>query len=207
MQSSEIIGKVNDFKDYEIIRSSCKNSGYPIETAKEDTDKWQCIMNTYGFSTQSDAEEFLIHKHIDIQKLFSGTFKRKLNSCVIADAVYNHWCTKIKSVDFINEFSNEDNFDSSIMTNLIEQMVLTSGTLNIADRMAGLISDYVNVIDIHAANESLISDILADVIQDFVLDFGFEYLSDEEKQAQKGLPESQHSSFPFYREGNAKNCG
>lgn len=185
MQSSEIIGKVNDFKDYEIIRSSCKNSGYPIETAKEDTDKWQCIMNTYGFSTQSDAEEFLIHKHIDIQKLFSGTFKRKLNSCVIADAVYNHWCTKIKSVDFINEFSNEDNFDSSIMTNLIEQMVLTSGTLNIADRMAGLISDYVNVIDIHAANESLISDILADVIQDFVLDFGFEYLSDEEKASAK----------------------
>lgn len=185
MQSTEILGKVNDFKDYEIIRSSCKNSGYPIEEAKEDTDKWQCIMNTYGFSTQSDAEEFLMHKHIDIQKLFSGSFKRKQNSCVIADAVYNHWCAKIKSVDFINEFSNEDNFDSSIMANLIEQMVLTSGTLSIADRMAGLISDYVNVIDIHAANESLISDILADVIQDFVLDFGFEYLSDEEKASAK----------------------
>ena len=196
MQSTEILGKVNDFKDYEIIRSSCKNSGYPIEEAKEDTDKWQCIMNTYGFSTQSDAEEFLMHKHIDIQKLFSGTFKRKLNSCVIADAVYNHWCAKIKSVDFINEFSNEDNFDSSIMTNLIEQMVLTSGTLSIADRMAGLISDYVNVIDIHAANESLISDILADVIQDFVLDFGFEYLSDEEKASAKKV--CQNRKIPAF---------
>lgn len=196
MQSSEILGKVNDFKDYEIIRSSCKNSGYPIEEAKEDTDKWQCIMNTYGFSTQSDAEEFLMHKHIDIQKLFSGSFKRKQNSCVIADAVYNHWCAKIKSVDFINEFSNEDNFDSSIMANLIEQMVLTSGTLSIADRMAGLISDYVNVIDIHAANESLISDILADVIQDFVLDFGFEYLSDEEKASAKKV--CQNRKIPAF---------
>lgn len=196
MQSSEILGKVNDFKDYEIIRSSCKNSGYPIEEAKEDTDKWQCIMNTYGFSTQSDAEEFLMHKHIDIQKLFSGSFKRKQNSCVIADAVYNHWCAKIKSVDFINEFSNEDNFDSSIMANLIEQMVLTSGTLSIADRMAGLISDYVNVIDIHAANESLISDILADVIQDFVLDFGFEYLSDEEKSSAKKV--CQNRKIPAF---------
>ena len=196
MQSTEILGKVNDFKDYEIIRSSCKNSGYPIEEAKEDTDKWQCIMNTYGFSTQSDAEEFLMHKHIDIQKLFSGTFKRKLNSCVIEDAVYNHRCAKIKSVDFINEFSNEDNFDSSIMTNLIEQMVLTSGTLSIADRMAGLISDYVNVIDIHAANESLISDILADVIQDFVLDFGFEYLSDEEKASAKKV--CQNRKIPAF---------
>lgn len=196
MQSTEILGKVNDFKDYEIIRSSCKNSGYPIEEAKEDTDKWQCIMNTYGFSTQSDAEEFLMHKHIDIQKLFSGSFKRKQNSCVIADAVYNHWCAKIKSVDFINEFSNEDNFDSSIMANLIEQMVLTSGTLSIADRMAGLISDYVNVIDIHAANESLISDILADVIQDFVLDFGFEYLSDEEKASAKKV--CQNRKIPAF---------
>lgn len=196
MQSSEILGKVNDFKDYEIIRSSCKNSGYPIEEAKEDTDKWQCIMNTYGFSTQSDAEEFLIHKHIDIQKLFSGSFKRKQNSCVIADAVYNHWCAKIKSVDFINEFSNEDNFDSSIMANLIEQMILTSETLSIADRMAGLISDYVNVIDIHAANESLISDILADVIQDFVLDFGFEYLSDEEKASAKKV--CQNRKIPAF---------
>lgn len=196
MQSSEILGKVNDFKDYEIIRSSCKNSGYPIEEAKEDTDKWQCIMNTYGFSTQSDAEEFLIHKHIDIQKLFSGSFKRKQNSCVIADAVYNHWCAKIKSVDFINEFSNEDNFDSSIMVNLIEQMILTSETLSIADRMAGLISDYVNVIDIHAANESLISDILADVIQDFVLDFGFEYLSDEEKASAKKV--CQNRKIPAF---------
>lgn len=196
MQSTEILGKVNDFKDYEIIRSSCKNSGYPIEEAKEDTDKWQCIMNTYGFSTPSDAEEFLMHKHIDIQKLFSGSFKRKQNSCVIADAVYNHWCAKIKSVDFINEFSNEDNFDSSIMANLIEQMVLTSGTLSIADRMAGLISDYVNVIDIHAANESLISDILADVIQDFVLDFGFEYLSDEEKASAKKV--CQNRKIPAF---------
>ena len=82
------------------------------------------------------------------------------------------------------------------MANLIEQMVLTSGTLSIADRMAGLISDYVNVIDIHAANESLISDILADVIQDFVLDFGFEYLSDEEKASAKKV--CQNRKIPAF---------
>lgn len=192
MQSSGTIGKINDFKDYEIIRSSCKNSGYPIETADKEADKWQCVMNTYGFSSQSDAEEFLTRKHIDIQKLFSGSFKRKTNSCVIADAVYNHWCTKIKSIDFINEFSAEDNFDSSILTSLIDQLTLTSKDLNIADHMAELISDYVNVIDLHAANESLVSDILADVIQDFVLDFGFEYLSDEDKAKAKKVCQSHN---------------
>lgn len=187
MQSPEIIGKVNDFKDYEIIRSSCKNSGYSIETVQNDSDKWQCIMSTYGFSTQNEAEDFLVHKRIDIQKLFSGSFKRKLNSCVIADSVYNYWCSKIKAVDFLNEFANEGDFDSSIMTSLVDQIIATSVTKKIADRMEGLIADYVNVIDIHAANENLISDILADVIQDFILDFGFEFLSEEDKAKAKKI--------------------
>lgn len=185
MRSPEINGKVNDFKDYEIIRSSCKNSGHPIESAKDDSGKWQCVMDTYGFTDQSEAEEFFIQKHIDIQKLFSGSFRRKLNSCVIADAVYNYWSAKIKSVDFLKKFSNEGDFDSSIMTSLVDQLIATSDAMNIADRMAGLIADYVNQIDIHAANESLISDMLADVIQDFVLDFGFEFLSDEDKAKAK----------------------
>ena len=39
MQSSEINAKVNDFKDYEIIRSSCKNSGYSIDDAKDDAER------------------------------------------------------------------------------------------------------------------------------------------------------------------------
>lgn len=198
MQSPEIISTVNDFKDYEIIRSSCKNSGFPIETAKDDSDKWQCIMNTYGFSDQNEVEDFLIRKHIDIQKLFSGEFKRKLNSCVIADAVYTYWCSKIKAVDFLNDFATEGDFDSSIMSSLIDQIILTSKAMNITDRMAGLIADYVNVIDLHAANENLISDILADVIQDFVLDFGFEFLSDEDKAKAKKISMSRNiPAFKF----------
>lgn len=187
IESPEIIGTVNDFKDYEIIRSSCENSGFPIETAKDDAEKWQCIIKTYGFKTQSDAEEFLITKHIDIKKLFTGSFKRKLNSCVIADAVYNYWCTKIKSVDFLHEFTADGNFDSAIMTSLVDQMISVSKTINVVDRMAKLISDYVNVIDIHTANKNLISDMLADVIQDFVLDFGYEFLSNEDRTKAKNV--------------------
>lgn len=153
--------------------------------AKDDTEKWQCIINTYGFSSQDEAEEFLIRKHIDVRKLFDGSYKRKLNSCVIADSVYSHWCTKIKAVDFLNEFANEGDFDSSIMVCLVDQMISSAETMKLTDRMAELIADYVNVIDIHAANESLISDMLASVIQNFVLDFGFEFLSDEDKAKAK----------------------
>jgi len=196
MQSPEIIGKVNDFKDYEIIRSSCNNSGFPIEEAKDDAEKWQCVMKTYGFTVQNEAEEYLLRRHIDVKNLFSGSFKRKLNSCIIADSVYNYWCTKIKSVDFINEFVDDDDFDSTIMTSLIEQMISSAESMMITDKMAELIADYVNVIDIHVANESLIADMLADVIQDFVLDFGFEYLSDEDKLKAKKV--CQNSNIPAF---------
>ena len=187
MQSSEINAKVNDFKDYEIIHSSCKNSGFPIDEAKDDAEKWQCLMNTYGFSSQTDAEDYLVHKQIDVQKLFNGTYKRKLNSCIIADSVYNYWCEKIKSVDFLNQFAGDGDFDTAIMTSLLEQLINTASNMNVADKMATLIADYVNVIDIHTVNESLIADMLADVLQDFVLDFGFEYLDEKDKTKAKKL--------------------
>lgn len=192
IQSPEIIGKVNNFSDYEIILSSCRNHGYPIETAKDVAEKWQCVMKTYGFITQTEAEDFLQKKNINTTDLFSPSFKRKLNSCVIADAVYNHWCSKIKAVDFLNEFTNKGDFDPSIMTSLVDQIIASSIARKIADRMASLIAAYVNVVDIHTVNESLISDILADVIQDFVIDFGFEYLSDDDKEKARKVCQSYH---------------
>ena len=182
MQSPEINGKVNDFKDYEIIRSSCKKAGYSFEATSNISEKWECIIKTYGFHSQEDAEEFLTKKKIDVDKLFDGSYKRKLNSCIIGDAVFDKWASIIKSVEFLNEFSNEENFDSSIMTILVDNLIATANSLELRDRMADAIAEYVNVVNIHTANESLLADILASFINDFVLDFGFKYLSDEEKK-------------------------
>lgn len=200
MLSPEINSKVNDFKDYEIIRSSCENSGLAIENAKNDTEKWQCVMGTYGLATQEEAEEYLTRKHIDVQKLFSGSFKRKQNSCVIADYVYHYWCSKIKSIDFLNQFANEGDFDSSVMTILVEQIVSTAESIHVADIMAGLIADYVNGIDIHTANESLIADMLANIIQNFVIDFGFSLLSEDDKTKAMNVCQSHNiPAFNFIR--------
>lgn len=187
MQSPEINSKVNNFKEYEIIRSSCATSGFSLDVAADDTEKWLCIINTYGFSSQDEAEEYLRHRQIDIEKLFKGTFKRKLNSCIIADSVYNYWCEKIKSVEFLNQFAEEGDFDSAIMTSLLDQLIASASNMKIPDKMANLIADYVNVIDIHTVNESLVADMLTDVIQDFVLDFGFDYLPEENKEKAKKL--------------------
>lgn len=192
MQSPEINGKVNDFKDYEIIRSSCKKAGFPFESAINIVEKWDCIVRTYGFHSQEDAEDFLAKKKIDVNKLFDGSYKRKLNSCIIGDAVFEKWASNIKSVEFLNEFSDEENFDSSIMTVLVDNLIATANSLGLRDRMSDAIAEYVNVVNIHTANENLLADILASLVNDFVLDFGFKYLSDEEKKKAERVCKSKN---------------
>ncbi len=176
LQGPEINSKVNDFKDYEIIRNSCKKAGYPIEDVNNDDDKWNCVISTYGFTSKGEAEDFLTKKGIDVRKLFDGSFKRKMNSCIIGDAVYDKWCSIIKSIEFLNQFSKGDSFDSSVMTMLVDNIIRTADTLNIRDRMAESIAEFVNVIQISSAYESLLADMLASIINDFIIDFGFKYL-------------------------------
>lgn len=197
MQGAEINSKVNDFKDYEIIRNNCKKSGYSIEEAKTADEKWTCLINTFGFFSKEEAEEYLIRKKVDVNKLFDGSFKRKLNSCIIGDAIFEKWCSRIKSVDFLNEFSSEDNFDTNIMTMLVENLILTANAMNLRDNMAESIAEYVNVVNIHTANETLLADLLASIINDFVMDFGFKNLSVEEKNKAKGVCEK--SNIPAFK--------
>lgn len=181
MQSPILNQTVNSFKEYEIIRNSCRKTGYPIEEAKEETDKWECLIKTYGFFNIEEAESFLERKNIDKQKLFTGSYRRKLNSCIIADSVFDKWCSSIKSVDFLNEFSNDDSFDTAIMSNLVDELITTANSFNVRDRMADSIAEYVNVVAIHTANENLLADMLASMINNFVLDFGFSWLTEDEK--------------------------
>ena len=181
MQSPELNNTVNEFNDYEIIRNSCEKKGHSLDKAKTEDEKWNCIIQTYSFDDKGEAQDFLVRKKVDVEKLFSGSYRRKLNSCIIADAVFDKWCSSIKSVDFLNEFSNDDSFDTTIMSNLVDELITTANSFDIRDRMADSIAEYVNVIAIHTANENLLADMLASMINNFVLDFGFSWLSDEER--------------------------
>lgn len=192
LQSSEINNRVNEFKDYEIIRSSCKKAGFQIEMATNDDQKWQCLINTYGFLSQNEAMDFLAKKQIDQRKLFDGSYKRKFNSCIIGDAIFDLWCSKIKSIEFLHEFSNERSFDGNIMTTLVDNLVNTANLLHLRDRLAESIAEYVNVVNIHTVNESLIADILPSIINDFILDFGFKYLSVEDVDKVKRICKSRN---------------
>lgn len=192
MQGPMLNDKVNNFRDYEIIRSSCAKHGHPLDAAKTIDDKWNCLIRTYSFDSREEADEFLRRKNVDVEKLFTDSYRKKLNSCVVADCVYDSWRDEIKSVEFINNFASEESFDQMIMTNLVEGMITAAEAIGLKDKMASAIADYVNVVNVHAVKETLLADILASMINDFVLDFGFSLMSDEEKAKARKTCDKMH---------------
>lgn len=197
MQSPELIDKGVNFEDYEIIYTRCNRSGHPIEQAQSTPEKWQCIIDTYGFYSIDEAKEFLLGKNINPEELFAQNFERKLNSCIIADTVFDAWCANIKSAEFIGAFSGDNGMTGSVMSSMVENMIRTAENLNIRDMMAKSIADYVNVVDVHTANESLLADILADRINDFVLDLGYEYISTEDREKVRNI--CQKRNLPAFQ--------
>jgi hypothetical protein len=199
IQSPELNDEVNTFKEYQTIRNRCKECGYDIDRATNEDERWNCLLKSYLFlESRSQAEAYLQRKGVDVKKLFAGSDKRKCNSCIIADTVFERWSKTIKSTDFMNEFTSE--FDAGVMSNLINDFIDTAQKMHLSDVMAHAIANYVDVVNIHTANENLLADLLADIINKFVLDFGFDLLSDEAKQAAQHRCEQYH--IPAFKQIN-----
>lgn len=192
MQNPEMLNVANDFKNYEIILKDCELNGRPLEKCTKEKEKWEAIMYTYGFSMKEEASNYLISKKVDSALLFGGEYRKLKNSNIIADYIYNAWCDSIKSIDFMKTFTSEDSFNSSVMADFINNIIETSRHIKLSDMMADSIAEYVDVIDIHKANESFLADVLSDAINDFVLDFGFSTYSEEEILSIKKLGETRN---------------
>lgn len=190
MQDPEYLGKANEFKNYEIILKDCELNGHPLDRCKTKEEKWNAIIQTYGFMNQEEASDYLHSKKVDPDILFEEYFKL-LNSNIIANEIYKTWCNGIKSVSFMNTISDDDSFDSNVMAGLVDHIIDTSKRVGLTNIMAHAIAEYVDVTDIHLANESLLADILADAINDFVLDLGFSTLSENCVQSVKELSEKR----------------
>ena len=173
MLDPDALNAQNRFDNYEIIREDCKNSGHPLDACQDTDACWEAVMATYGFEARPVAEEYLASKNVDPEMLFTRKYRQLKNSNIISDRIYSEWCEGLMSVNFIGTFTGEHSFSSSVMSEFVGNIIRISRSVGLNELMAGAISEYVDVTDVHKANESLISDILADVINDFVLDFGY----------------------------------
>lgn len=192
LMGNAINKEVNDFSNYEIIHKKCEKYGYPIDSQKSDNENWDSLMTVYDYDTRDEAERDLARKKVDWRKLFKANFSRKLRSFILADKIFDAWQNHIKSSSFMNEFSGEDSFDNAIMSELVKNTITTAKKVKLADKMANIIADIVNVVAIGTANVNLISDMLVSTINGFVMDLGFSYLTEEQKASVQRIGEERN---------------
>lgn len=194
IQSGELGEKNNNFSDYELILKRCRN----FEGCQNFDECWQRLINIYGLRNQEGAEKYLTSRNVDYRLLFSKSFKKKLNSFVIADCVYNLWQENIKSVEFMSKILADQRFDSVVMSTLLDDISLTSKYLKLDELLAERIAEYVNVINIFTINESLIADILSSTINQFVTDLGYSMLTEADREnARKMTSQYQLPVFEY----------
>lgn len=197
LQSPDLNKSINNFEDYEIIRNRCAQYGYDFDNLTPN-ERWDALFDVYMLDSKEEAIAYLNSKNVDPDILISGGYcTRKLNSCIIADELFDAWCNRIKSVDFMKRNAGDCGFDNLVMSHLIENIIISAETIGLRDKMANLIAEYVNVIDVHSANESFLADILADAINDYILDLGYSDLKPEEIESVRNLAQSQH--LPIFR--------
>jgi hypothetical protein len=183
IQSPSLNADVNDFRNYELIR---KDIGKRLDRCSADNDneqKWQCLMIAYNLPDIDSAREFLASKNVDPDKLFNGTFKRKVNSVIISERVFDAWVDSIKSAEAIARLSDNGSFAPIEMSALTDNIELTALKLHLPERLENLIAEYVNVMNVSSVNVSLISDLMATQINDFVCDLGYSLRSEQERRA------------------------
>lgn len=178
IQSGELGEKNNNFADYAIILKRCNN----FNGCHNNEECWKKLMFMYGLRTKEDAETYLSSRHIDPKILFSGTFKKRLNSVIIADKVFTIWQDRIKSVEMMNKILDNQTFDALVMSSLLDNVIETSKTIKLDEAMSKSIAEYVNIINVYTINESLVADILSSIINSFIIDLGYSMLEDNEKQ-------------------------
>lgn len=182
----------NDSRNYEIIR---EDIGRRLDRCPTDDMKWECVMMGYNLPDREAAEAFLAEKGVDARKLFNGNFKRKTNSAIIAEKVYNTWVDSIKEPEAINRLCDNGAFDPIEMSALVDNIELTSRKLMLEDALDKIIEEHVQVMNMNAVNISLIADLMASKINDFICDLGYDWRTTEERTAAHRLVDENPMKF------------
>lgn len=195
IQSSELTGEVNDFKNFELIRKDIGKRLDRCSSANDNEQKWECVMAAYNLPDRQSAEEFLAKKGVNPTDLFAGAIRKKMNSVIMADRVFEAWIASIKSPEALRQLSDNGNFDPIEMSALTDNIELTAIKLKMPERLEQLISEYVNIMNINAINISLIADIMATEINDFVYDLGYSSRTAEEVEAAERIIDNNPARF------------
>lgn len=180
LNSSELNADVNSFDNYELIRKDIGARLDRCSSANDNAQKWECLMIAWGLPDRAAVEDYLTRRGVKPDLLFSGAFKRRLNSVIISEKVFDSWINQIKSPQSIARVTEGANFDPIEMSALIDNIRFTADKLGLTHRLEKAIEEFVNVMNVASINVSPIADIMASIINDFVSDLGFRFRSAED---------------------------
>ncbi len=195
LNSTDLNADVNSFDNYELIR---KDVGRRLDRCSSDNDnaqKWECLMIAWGMPDRKSVEEYLNNRGVKADLLFSGNFKRRSNSVIIADKVFESWMEVVKSPQSLAKVTEGGNFDPIEMSTLIDNMRNTAIKLNLPQRLENAIAEFVNVMNVASVNVAPVADIMASIINDFVSDLGYRYRSAEELSAAERIIDENPMRF------------
>lgn len=175
IQNPALIQEVTSFSNYEIIMKRC---GDRIRECKSVDEVLYAIKTNYGYHTEDEARQKLAKYGVNPEDLVNMQYRKKLNSGIIAANVYNCWKDRMLSSGLLNNLTEGNNVDGIVISFLLEELVRMSVRTNLDEIMADSIAKYVDILDIHTANEELVADILLNIINNFVADFGFSLLDE-----------------------------
>lgn len=201
IRSPQLVATTSDWKEYEIIRRRCSD----FSGCADNDARWQRLIDRYFFRDREDASAFLSRHGVDQEVLFSGNFRRKNNSTVIADALVGRWCEKITSQSFRNELIADSGFDPAVFSDLTENICNAALHSPLRDVMEQSIAEYVNIVNVANVNENLVADLLASHINAFVSDLGASYLTEEEKENARKISDSRGLGIFNYMERQRKS--
>lgn len=204
IQSPELVEKTQGWDQFEIIRKH-------LLTCETEEDSWKTLIKLYGFTDKEDAISFLQKRNINPNDIIPGVkLKKKINSYIIAERVFDYWVKKLSSTAFLNSLISVDGFDSGVMIDLLRNTLEVAEGFNLCDVMSSSIAEYVNVPAVHTANEYLVADVLANIINEFVTTFGYALRTEDDIDNCKtivreyGLPVFKHIGVErksYYDEG------
>ena len=177
IQGTELNQKTTDFGGTSII---LKRYGKQLALCQNDNERWELLQEELVLDSRQEVEEYLQRKGIDPTSIFSPNQKKHQNSVIIADKTFDAWIAKLRSPLLLEALTEEEEFDSIIMSQLIENIAETAEQMKLSDKIASSIAEFVNVLVTSTINETLVADLMATEINNFVNDLGFSYRDADE---------------------------
>lgn len=167
-----------NFEGYELILTQCRY----FEGCATEEDKWNLLIDRYGFDSRDEAEKYFQKKNIDIAVLLQGTRVNATPQYVISEAVCNKWVESLQKPELVRSVLGESGFDESVLLELIKKLISLSKGLKLVDIMADAVEPYLRGLVLTTDMSDLIADILTHVINDFVSDMGYAHRTEQQKE-------------------------